>query len=298
MRSARGNWYISKKSRKFSDSYLTKSSSLVFIRIISAVICSFCVFSIQNLATAKTLPNDSLVSTPWRDTDGGRVRIAIEPNWNNGQRQGLIEVELQPGWKTYWQNPGNSGMAPSFTFKEPLNYHIFYPVPHLFADGEDWSFGYKNNVILPFSLTSPTNTPDLSGHLTIGFCEKICLPVDVDFNFESSVLQVEQIKASYLETAKQQLPEPANNNIQINAEPKNNQLSITIATPKNVKISALYLDGGDNELGPAKIIDQKDGQTTFSADILYMSSDDKFSVNYIADAAPKAFTGTFTVTKR
>jgi DsbC/DsbD-like thiol-disulfide interchange protein len=32
-----------------------------------------------------------------------------------------VEVQLDPGWKTYWRDPGDSGTPPTFDFAESTN---------------------------------------------------------------------------------------------------------------------------------------------------------------------------------
>ena len=59
----------------------------------------------------------ALASTSdWTETPGGRVRVIIEDNSPNNatsnERRGALQVELQPGWKTYWRNPGDAGVPP------------------------------------------------------------------------------------------------------------------------------------------------------------------------------------------
>ena len=42
--------------------------------------------------------------------DHARVRFQAERSDN--QLYGLLTVELQSGWKTYWRSPGEGGVAP------------------------------------------------------------------------------------------------------------------------------------------------------------------------------------------
>ena len=73
---------------------------------------------------------------------------------NNGDahlRAG-IEIKMQPGWKTYWRYPGDSGVPPAFDFSGSENLKtatVLYPAPHLFTDETGQSLGYKDAVIFP-----------------------------------------------------------------------------------------------------------------------------------------------------
>jgi thiol:disulfide interchange protein DsbD len=70
---------------------------------------------------------------------------------------------LEPGWHLYWQNPGDSGEAPSATFTlpdgvtaEPLQ----FPVPHRIATGPLVNYGYEHELVLLAPLRA---APSLSG---------------------------------------------------------------------------------------------------------------------------------------
>ncbi len=63
-----------------------------------------------------------------------------------------IEIKLQPGWKTYWRYPGDSGVPPQFDFAGSENLasaEVLYPAPHSFKDEAGTSIGYKETVVFP-----------------------------------------------------------------------------------------------------------------------------------------------------
>lgn len=237
------------------------------------------------------------MATPWQELDGGRVRIDLDPDAQNGRFNGVIEVNLKPGWKTYWQNPGNSGMAPVFNFNEAVSYQIFFPLPHLFKDGNDWSIGYKNSVLLPFIIEGPKNNARLSGHLTIGLCKEICIPLDIPFDF-SSKSQMETAQPSLLRLAKNKLPQKTPPEIKILATDDGKFVTITIIHPEGQDISALYLDGILDEIGPAEITSQKSQETLFQAPIIAKTGTTPLTLTYIAEGKTRAFTGTVTSQKK
>ena len=49
-----------------------------------------------------------------------------------GQIGGGIEIALEPGWYTYWRNPGEAGVPPVFDFSGSENVasvDVMYPAP-------------------------------------------------------------------------------------------------------------------------------------------------------------------------
>ncbi|PKQ06611.1 MAG: hypothetical protein CVT72_05995, partial [Alphaproteobacteria bacterium HGW-Alphaproteobacteria-11] len=56
-----------------------------------------------------------------------------------------IDMRLAPGWKTYWKNPGDSGIAPSFDWSASENVadiDLGWPAPRRFDDPGDVTYGY------------------------------------------------------------------------------------------------------------------------------------------------------------
>src|SRR6266542_1702588 len=66
-----------------------------------------------------------------------------------------IEIRLDPGWKTYWRYPGDSGVPPRFGFTRSENVasvSVLWPAPQSFSDGSGRSIGYKDDVIFPLRI--------------------------------------------------------------------------------------------------------------------------------------------------
>ncbi len=131
---------------------------------------------------------------------GGPIRAADESPWSEDNRSGVrliagtnksgatplragIEIKLQPGWKTYWRYPGDSGVPPRFDWagSENLKYaKTLYPAPHLFHDETGNSLGYKDNVIFPLQIVArePGKPVRLRLKLEYAVCEKLCIPAE------------------------------------------------------------------------------------------------------------------------
>jgi DsbC/DsbD-like thiol-disulfide interchange protein len=55
-----------------------------------------------------------------------------------------IQIHLDPGYKTYWREPGDSGLPPVFDWQGSENVatvDVRWPVPVRFADGSGSSIG-------------------------------------------------------------------------------------------------------------------------------------------------------------
>ena len=99
---------------------------------------------------------------------------------------GGIEIQLQPGWKTYWRTPGDSGVPPRFDFSKSVNVESvtpLYPAPKKFDDGAGGvSYGYHKHVIFPLRIVpkNPNEPVQLRAAISYAVCEKLCLPVEAE----------------------------------------------------------------------------------------------------------------------
>lgn len=157
-------------------------------------------------------------TSDWTETPGGRVRVIMEDSGTDNaashERRGALQIELQPGWKTYWRNPGDAGVPPQINIEGNTKAQIDFPAPVRFGGDDEGGIGYKQPVSLPivFHLT-PTDTR-LKGHVFLGVCEKICVPVQATFDFpldeEGQRTSPQAIAArTIIETAFDRLPTPA-----------------------------------------------------------------------------------------
>ncbi len=116
------------------------------------------------------------------------ARIDVIPGWQtaSGTHMAGLRVTLRPGWKTYWRAPGDAGIPPEFSWNGSQNitaaqYH--WPVPQVFDQGDMQSIGYHDTLVLPIELTQsdPSAPIQMSGEVTLGVCEDICVPVSLPF---------------------------------------------------------------------------------------------------------------------
>src|ERR1700749_3849159 len=96
-------------------------------------------------------------ASPWIRDGHSAVRLLA------GSRSGTvllggIAFQLQPGWKTYWRTPGDSGVPPRFDFSKSENIEavtILWPAPTKFDDGAGGhSLGYHDQVVLPLRIVA------------------------------------------------------------------------------------------------------------------------------------------------
>jgi DsbC/DsbD-like thiol-disulfide interchange protein len=133
------------------------------------------------IATMLAAPARADDASPWSEDSRSAMRLIAGSNKGAAPLRAGIEIKLQPGWKTYWRYPGDSGVPPRFDFSGSDNLKsakVLYPAPHLFTDESGNSLGYKDSVTFPVQVT-----PKLAGKpvtlalkLDYAVCEKLCVP--------------------------------------------------------------------------------------------------------------------------
>lgn len=106
----------------------------------------------------------------------GLISARLLPGWDSAEaRITALELVLEPGWKTYWRSPGDSGVPPRFDWGG-ARATAHWPLPEIILSGSDRTLGYHDRLILPFSLRDPANRL----RVDFGLCEDICVPAHLE----------------------------------------------------------------------------------------------------------------------
>jgi DsbC/DsbD-like thiol-disulfide interchange protein len=165
------------------------------------------------LVGAYALPLRAEDSSPWQRDTHSAVRL-LAGSRSGGVLLGGIAFQMQPGWKTYWRTPGDSGVPPRFDFSKSDNVEavtVLWPAPMKFDDGAGGqSLGYKNQVVLPLRIVAKSADKPvvLRAAISYAVCDKLCIPVEA--NSELSFASVASTEDGALAAALDTVPKPAN----------------------------------------------------------------------------------------
>ena len=89
---------------------------------------------------------------------------------------------MPQGWKTYWRNPGSSGVPPLFDWSATSNLasaEVRYPAPMRYGDRGGDTIGYKHRLIFPLLVqpADPQREIALDVSIEFGVCKDICIPM-------------------------------------------------------------------------------------------------------------------------
>lgn len=125
------------------------------------------------------------LSAPVRaaDTDYGTVHLINGWQMADGTHQSALVFDLNPGWKTYWRNPGPNGIPPAFNWLGSRNIGgvaISWPAPHLVGPDGAEALGYTGQVVIPIRF-QPAASGDIAValYLEFGVCSDICIPASL-----------------------------------------------------------------------------------------------------------------------
>src|SRR6201982_2864306 len=224
------------------------------------------VFAIALLASSIAVEVRAQDASPWQKDGHSAVRL-LAGSRSGAVLLGGIAFQLQPGWKTYWRTPGDSGVPPRFDFSKSDNIEavtVLWPAPQNFDDGAGGiSLGYHDQVVLPLRIVAKNvdKPVRLRADVNYAVCEKLCIPVQA--NLELSFNSVASTEDSALFTALDTVPKPANvgdpNPLTIRDVKREgrSEVLVDVVSPDNRPIS-LFVEGPTPDWGlpVPKLLDQ------------------------------------------
>ncbi|WP_271168659.1 protein-disulfide reductase DsbD domain-containing protein [Hansschlegelia plantiphila] len=220
-------------------------------------------------------------TSPWIGDLGGRLRLVdAGAGPADGERLAAIAIELQPGWKTYWRQPGATGVPPRFDFSGSDNVasvKLAFPTPERAEDEEGVTNVYHRAVTLPVMVRprAPDQPVTLRLVADYGVCEKICAPVHAETELTlgagggSPGPATDDARAS-LALAPKAAPLGAKGPLAISSVTRaagetGAAVDVAVAVPDGAKTPDLFAETGDGEYAPSpKLLHApKDGEATF-----------------------------------
>ncbi|UIJ71144.1 protein-disulfide reductase DsbD domain-containing protein [Aurantimonas sp. HBX-1] len=110
------------------------------------------------------------------------VRLTTAPAGPDGSVRGALLLDLAPGWKTYWVDPGASGIPPTIDFAATAGLgraELHFPAPQRFGEGLARANGYRQSLAVAFELAPEAGAElgPVEASILLGACREICVPV-------------------------------------------------------------------------------------------------------------------------
>ncbi len=151
----------------------------------------FALLSLSWVSSFAQLPTSAVVTTP-------QVRAELVAHAPQGVKPGAplllgLLLQHQPGWHTYWLNPGDSGLATQLNWTLPKGLQAgptLWPIPQMIRVGDMMNHGFEGQVLLgaPLSLGNnmATDNPSLRVQLQASWlvCKQECIPQEGQFELQ------------------------------------------------------------------------------------------------------------------
>ena len=100
-----------------------------------------------------------------------------------------IRQTIEPGWHTYWLNPGDSGLATSIAWTLPRGVTAggpLWPAPERFTTGPIVNFGYQGvaTFLVPLTFTRDARAGTAQAKLFLLECAQMCIPEQVTLDLD------------------------------------------------------------------------------------------------------------------
>ncbi len=223
--------------------YRTRSPALPLVRYARAMTLPRPLLTLAALSLAIAVAAPARGQAPPRHTKISLVAEtdAVQP----GRPLHLaIRLQMEPGWHTYWRNPGDAGLPTRVRWTLPSGFEageLRWPYPERFTQGAVGSYGYEHEVLLLDAVRVPASVTEkevrLGAHVDWLECQEACLPGKTDL---SLVLPVRAAaspgpEAATFTQARQKLP-VADPGWRLGAASADGHLVLTVTPPPGTTV--------------------------------------------------------------
>ena len=232
---------------------------------------------------------------PWVEATNSKLRLFGGTATTAGGEELMagIQLRMDDGWKTYWRNPGDSGVPPQFDWSGSTNLKeakVLYPAPYRFADASSTAIGYSGEVIFPVKLIPerPGEPIELKLAFDFGLCKSLCIPNEAQLTLKIEPgVALDGADAKLLNASLDRVPQP----VAPDALPAIGKIEAKLDAEKPaIVIEALYPPGA---AGSDLFVDIADGTYVPVPSVLGPPADGKhsFAVNFMSKDEAKAIKG-------
>ncbi len=150
---------------------------------------------------------------------------------------GLL-MSMDPGWHTYWKNPGDAGLATRIKWQIPAGVsvgEIQWPAPHKYIEaGEILTFGYEveNMLLIPVRIDQSVALGSIEIKASADWleCERVCIPGSGEARLTLKVFAHQPLPAhkKLFDKYKKQIPQSSDSRVVISAEVKSGTVRLHV----------------------------------------------------------------------
>ncbi len=171
----------------------------------------------------------------------GHAKASLITNLENPEQESFyigLRLEMQEGWHTYWENPGDSGSsfeASWSTNDSTIVENVQWPTPVTIPYPPLMTFGYEGDVVFPFQVFRSIDSELEIIELELDFliCADICIPERASLSLDLS----SALPSPLIDEALKNLPTDF---IPIKSTLNNDQLKVTFQSSQVIENAYLF----------------------------------------------------------
>jgi thiol:disulfide interchange protein DsbD len=159
-----------------------------------------------------------------------------------------LRLQMDPGWHTYWLNPGDAGLPTKARWQLPEGFsagELQWPRPGRFMTGPLVSYGYEHEVLLPVEIQVPSTISSSSVRLAARVswleCQEVCLPgkAELELSLPVKAEAAPGPAAPLFEEARRRLP-LAGEGWGFSASTRPGSIELTVSPPQGATLEEAY----------------------------------------------------------
>ena len=179
-----------------------------------------------------------LLSNP---VDTGHAKASLITNLQSSTHESFyvgVRLQMQDGWHTYWENPGDSGSpfeANWSTDEGVIVENVQWPTPITIPYPPLMTYGYEGDIVFPFQVfrSQETELKTISVDFNFLICADICIP-------ESASLSLDLSSASPSKILDNQINNLPTKTINTNSSIEGDNLVISFQSTESISNAYLF----------------------------------------------------------
>ena len=170
----------------------------------------------------------------------GHAKASLITNLQSSSQESFyvgVRLQMQDGWHTYWENPGDSGSPFEATWKTDAGViieNVSWPTPQTIPYPPLMTFGYEGDVVFPFQVfrSLDTELTEISLDFDFLICADICIP-------EQATLTLDLTSASSSDLLDQAIDNLPTKLVKTTSAISGDELKVVFQSPK--EFSSAYI---------------------------------------------------------
>ena len=131
----------------------------------------------------------------------GHAKASLITNLQSSDQESFyvgVRLQMQDGWHTYWENPGDSGSpfeANWITDEGVIIENVQWPTPITIPYPPLMTYGYEGDIVFPFQVfrSQETELKTISVDFNFLICADICIPESASLSLDLSSASASEI---------------------------------------------------------------------------------------------------------